>query len=732
MEGNAGMAPLDYVVLTAYFLGMAGIGWICLRRTQKQEDFFLGGRSFGKLLQTFAAFGAGTSANEPIQVGRTVWTSGLSGIWSVFLWLFVTPFYWIFGVWYRRMRLLTLGDWFVERYNSPGLGAAYALFAIAFYMNYLSTNFSAISKAAAPLMNIDTIHLPGMDGPVGLEMVLVPIIAAVVVIYGVLGGLRAAYWTDLVQGLCIIFLSLILVPFGLKGLVEEHGTPEQTKIMDGFEIMHDRVSDEYFQLFEGPRAGEFPLHYIVSLSLLGLVGIVVQPHFIATGGGSARTENSARIGLVTGNFLKRFCSVGWAIAGLIMLALMAGNSEIGQDPDRLWGVASREILGPLNLGLVGLMLACLLAALMSSADCYMLVTSALVVRNIYVRFINPDASEATCVRLGRIVGLVMITGAAFISLRHMDVFSQFKFTLELPILFAAPFWWGMVWRRPGKWAAWIAVLYSLLVFFVIPMVLPMVYPDLRHDARWAVTTGTSTTTIRRPATLTDQARHDAWQQARDAAQEKEGAEREAALRDLGPEPPIAPLGETLEDTFVTPGKSIFWSDGVTYPDDAAICVVNREEKQNTTTVWTVRDSTNEPVTGKGRFNLDFLLYHLAGMEFETKSNALLETMRLAPRLATPLLVMFIVSWITPRLPRELLDRYFVKMKTPVLPDPEADARELEASYANPASFENRKLFPGTDWEFRKPTFLDIAGFVVCLGICVAIISFAAWLANLGA
>ncbi len=49
-------------------------------------------------------------------------------MWSVMYWLFVTPFYWITGVWYRRMRHLTLGDWFVERYESRAMGAAYSVF----------------------------------------------------------------------------------------------------------------------------------------------------------------------------------------------------------------------------------------------------------------------------------------------------------------------------------------------------------------------------------------------------------------------------------------------------------------------------------------------------------------------------------------------------------------------------------------------------------------------------
>ena len=112
------MHVLDYVVLVGYFLAMMGIGVWVMRRVKVQEDYFMGGRSFGKLLQAFAAFGAGTGSSDPVNTANTTFMSGLSGMWSVMYWLFVTPFYWITGVWYRRMRHLTLGDWFVEDQSS--------------------------------------------------------------------------------------------------------------------------------------------------------------------------------------------------------------------------------------------------------------------------------------------------------------------------------------------------------------------------------------------------------------------------------------------------------------------------------------------------------------------------------------------------------------------------------------------------------------------------------------
>ena len=134
--------------------------------------------------------GAGTGSADPVNTARGTYVGGMSGMWSVMYWLFVTPFYWITGVWYRRMRHLTLGDWFVERYESKALGVAYAVFAILFMVIYGSMMFSAIGKVAAPLMNIESVEIAGTV--YALEYVLVPLIGLVVLVYGLAGGLEAA------------------------------------------------------------------------------------------------------------------------------------------------------------------------------------------------------------------------------------------------------------------------------------------------------------------------------------------------------------------------------------------------------------------------------------------------------------------------------------------------------------------------------------------------------------
>ncbi|MCP4891427.1 MAG: sodium:solute symporter family protein [Rubripirellula sp.] len=728
------MQITDYIVLIAYFAIMIGIGLWAMRRVSDQEDYFMGGRGFGKLLQTFAAFGAGTGAHEPVQVGRTAWTSGLSGVWSALMWLFVTPVYWITAVWYRRMRHLTLGDWFVERYESRSMGVAYTLFAIVFYMFYLSTMFSAIAKFAVPLLGFET-GLFGLD----LKFTLIPLIAIVVIAYGVLGGLTAAYWTDLIQGLFIIVLSVLLIPYGLWAVAKQFGGPDEQSLMDGFRIMHERVSTDYFNLFSGPSSGEFPIQYIVSLSLLAMVGIVVQPHFIATGGGSAKSEDEARIGLVVGNFLKRLCTVGWALTALIALALLAGSPEIAADPDRVWGVAAREILGPLNLGLVGLMLACLLAAMMSSADTYMIVTSALVVRNVYAAYINPNAGEKQYVRVGRITGLIIIVGAAIVSISLADVFGQFRMAIELPILFAAPFWVGMYWRRANRTAVWGTIAFSLLVFFVLPYAIPMLQPGLRENPSLATSTNSVTKTFQRDATDSDVARHEAWVSAQEEISRKydssnaesDQTKRDAELKLLGPEPPQAVVGEPITLTLKSGGQSIYWRGGVAPAEGSSPTYELVDQRNENGVEIRVEKITNQQV-GKGSLNLDFLLYSLVGIDLSGASKATLETLRLPARLLTPFLVLIALSYLTPRTNARVLDRYFAKMNTPVDPDPQADKRLLDQAYSDPQQAFTRKLFPNSDWEFVKPTTKDVAGFLISCAVCVVIIALLGYLASIGA
>ena len=133
----------------------------------------------------------------------------------------------------------------------------------------------------------------------------VPVIAVVIMIYAILGGLKAAAITDFIQGVLIIVLSFIIIPFGLS----ETGW---------FSGLHERVPEHMFNLLGSPQTSDYSLLFIVSIILVNLVGIVVQPHMMQVCG-SARDENAARVGFTYGNYLKRVCTIGWALVGCYLV-----------------------------------------------------------------------------------------------------------------------------------------------------------------------------------------------------------------------------------------------------------------------------------------------------------------------------------------------------------------------------------------------------------------------------
>lgn len=640
-------------------------------------------------------------------------------------WLFVTPFYWLTGVWYRRMRHMTLGDWYVERYESKAMGAAYTVFGILFYMVYGSMLFSAIGKVAAPLLG-DTLTVWGSTWQ--LEYVLVPLIAIIVIVYGVLGGLTAAYWTDMVQGIFIIILSVILVPFGLKALVAQFGDPSTDGLMTGFTIMHQQLPQSLFQLVGSTNSSEFPLYRIVAVTVISLIGIVVQPHFIATGGGSAKTEFHARVGLVAGNLAKRFCTIGWAITALIVLTLYADNAEVMRDPDRAWGIASRELL---TSGLRGLMLACLLAALMSSADTYMLVSAALIVRNLYLPYLRPGATEASCLRMGRLCGMIVIVGAALVSLKMMNVFQQLQLTWIVPVVFAAPFWVGLFWRRATTTASWVTIGFTVVFFFVAPRLIPVVMPSIKESNRFTIVTDQVTTRVPRQATPSDVRRRQMEIQEYERLQSSaQGTPSFNASQDQNNAPMPLTVGATVHDTLVSGGKSIYWSGGVETLAGAQM-VVTQNQQDSSSGKEVVRRNFEGPLRGKGTFRLDFLIYDFMGIKLQTLSDSMLATLELPIKIVLPFLVMIGVSLVTRRNSKEGMDRYYSKMKTAVLPDPEEDRVALNQAYANRQVLEARKWFPGSDLEVEKPTLLDVGGFLITFLICFLIIGLAIWVATIG-
>ena len=125
-----GLHILDVFIILVYVGVILWLGKRVSDSTQDTEDFFLAGRSLGKFYQFFLNFGCSTNADQAVAVSREIYRQGIGGMWIQFLVLFLTPFYWFTTLFFRRVRLTTIGDYFTERFRSKNLGASFAIFIL--------------------------------------------------------------------------------------------------------------------------------------------------------------------------------------------------------------------------------------------------------------------------------------------------------------------------------------------------------------------------------------------------------------------------------------------------------------------------------------------------------------------------------------------------------------------------------------------------------------------------
>ena len=115
---------------------------------------------------------------------------------------------------------------------------------------------------------------------------------------------------------------------------------------------------------------------------------------------TGRSERAGRVGQTYGSMVKRFCTIGWALTGLIVAAMLVGGTKL-DDKELAFGYACRHLLGP---GLVGLMVACVLAANMSTCSNFMVNAGALFTQNLYTHYIRPNANDKELLLVGQFSG----------------------------------------------------------------------------------------------------------------------------------------------------------------------------------------------------------------------------------------------------------------------------------------------------------------------------------------
>lgn len=724
-----GLQWIDIAVIFVYFAIVIAIGVWASRRIKNQEDYFLAGRRFGKFIQTFAAFGQATSADSAVGVTTTTFSNGIAGVWSALLYLFATPMYWMVMPWMRRLRLITLGDFFEERYGSKLMAGLYAVIGSVGMMTIISVGFAAMTKTVVALtpktveqytvqekeeyhkaVTRDQLEARNRDSLSPQESrqleqlrmqkprkmffhlnagLVIWIVCAIVLVYAVAGGLEAAFLTDTLQGIFIIILSLMLFPFAFNKINALFGG---SGVMDALQTMHAQLPQSYLEILGSPVTQDFTWYYIAALTIMVTINVVIQPNsLIATA--SAKGEYECRFGFVTGSYMKRICTVLWGFFALLAVVLYQNKVH---DPDLVWGYATLDLLRPLNAGLIGLMIACLMAALMSTADAMMITGSSLITHNIY-RPLFPHRPETHYVFVGRIAGAGVVIGGALIAIRFDTILQLLKLWWELNVMVAAAFWLGMKWRRATRPAAWCSIVSTMTLFFLLPIFAPAVMPSLRTADPLLKTTHPRQITRRYQAGEMDvrqrQQEFDKWNENADAHLDT-------------PMPQLLTVGQTYERTYVLPSQSIFWTLGI-------------------------KTDSEGKTYGSGMLSLELVVLDKLGFDLRLNPYALNETIRILIRTFTPFAVLIVISFLTRRDDKTMLDRFYVKMKTPVRTDRQEDARQMQLSYEHPQRFDDRKLFPGTEWEFDKWDKTDTIGFLISTVVAVLVIFFLMGLMTIG-
>lgn len=213
----AGLAYADWASLGIYLVGVTALGIWASRQVKDMSDFVMP-RRFGKLMMLMHGFGTSTHSDQAVSVASKCYSSGLSGIWYQWMWLFATPFFWLIAPMMRRFRALTTADVFAARYG-PSVAVLFCAFGLAKFVATIGN----MLKGSGAVVDACT------GGRISAEIAII-VMTVLFVVYGLAGGLRAAIVTDFVQGVLTILFSFLLLPIvlnavgGISGMRESFAT----------------------------------------------------------------------------------------------------------------------------------------------------------------------------------------------------------------------------------------------------------------------------------------------------------------------------------------------------------------------------------------------------------------------------------------------------------------------------------------------------------------------------
>ena len=437
-----GLHIADFIALGLYFLLITGIGVYLAKKVHTMTDFFMP-RKYGKTMLLFHAFGTGSHSDQAVSVAAKSYTNGMSGIWYQWVWLFVSPFYWLLAPILRRFRCITTSDVYELRYNRSVavLFAVVGTLSLAYGMGMMLRGTSEVITGVA-----------GFKDPMYTNYVI-GIMTVLFVIYGAAGGMSAAVVTDFIQGILTILFSFMLLPSILHAV-------------GGFAGMRATIDNP--EMFSLIAPTEITLFYICVVAFNNLVAIVAYPNFIGNVGPS-KTEMDSRVAQMGGSIVKRICTVAWSITGLAALAYYSAPATAKVvNPDHIYGMVAQDFLPNIMPGLVGLFLASMLATVMASCDSFMVCSSGLFTENVY-KPVFKDKSQRHYVWVGRISSVIIVAIGIFFAYVMKDVRTMLEIFWKISPSMGVAFWLGFFWRRATVAGAWASTLAGFAAWLLTTM-----------------------------------------------------------------------------------------------------------------------------------------------------------------------------------------------------------------------------------------------------------------------
>jgi len=419
------ISVLDAAIVIAYFAGIVALGvWISRRRIRGREDFFLAGREMTWPLIGASMFSTNISSQQFVGQAGAAFTMGITAgafqLVGAMCFVFLAVF---FVQVYMGLRLYTSPEFFERRYSA----GCRAFVSAVNILSIVSANIAAALYAGAVVL----MTLLGWKSDASLWMAVI-VLGVTTGLYTLLGGLRSVIYTDFIQNFLLILGGAVTL---VVGVVEAGGIGEVLSLRDATGWSMWSVIRPASHTF-----GWLPM--VTGVLILGVHGHCTDQDYIQRAL-AAKNVFHAKMGAVFAAFLKVLALFVIAAPGVVAAKLYP-NLDSG---DRAY---VHLLINVMPVGLTGICLAGLLAAIMSSVDSGLCAASSLLTFDFIAKF-APRLSERMMLVLGRVLIVILlvlcVVWAPFIkNFKGLYLYLVQIWSLTAPPVFVCVVF-GLFWRR---------------------------------------------------------------------------------------------------------------------------------------------------------------------------------------------------------------------------------------------------------------------------------------------